>query len=193
MQRVNSSITIVSGLPRSGTSLLMQMLARAGVPLQHDGVRSADLSNPRGYFEWERIKQLPKNPALIAECEGKAVKVISSLLLSLPANYAYRILFVERRLEHVQASQAKMIEGLGTRGSGLPAAQLVRVLEMHRNYLYAWLTTREDLPVMKIDYDALITQPEAEALRVSRFLELPDEVAPMMASVVEPQLRHHTS
>ncbi len=186
-------ITIVSGLPRSGTSLMMQMLARAGVPIQHDGVRSADASNPRGYFEWERIKQLPKNPALIAECEGKAVKVISSLLMSLPGNFAYRVLFLERRLEDVQASQAKMMERLGTRGGDLPSAQMARALEMHRNQVYAWLDKREGVRMMKVSYDALIAQPEAEALRVSRFLELPDEAAPLMARAVAPELRHYSS
>ena len=193
IQRVDDPITIVSGLPRSGTSLMMQMLARAGVPLQHDRVRSADASNPRGYFEWERIKQLSKSPTLIAECEGKAVKVISSLLLSLPANFAFRVLFLERRLEDVQESQTRMMERLGTRGGDLPATQMVRALEMHRNQVYTWLQMREGVRMIKISYDALIARPEAEALRVCRFIELPDEAAPLMASVVEPELRHHTS
>ena len=77
-------ITIVSGLPRSGTSLMMQMLAAGGLPVLADGERKADVDNPKGYLEWERIKQLPKDPASIAEGEGKVVKVISQLLLSLP-------------------------------------------------------------------------------------------------------------
>jgi hypothetical protein len=78
-------ITIVSGLPRSGTSLMMQMLAAGGLPVLSDGERKADTDNPRGYFEWERIKQLPKEPGVVAEAEGKVVKVISQLLFSLPA------------------------------------------------------------------------------------------------------------
>src|SRR5258708_29037533 len=94
-------ITIVSGLPRSGTSLMMQMLAAGGMPILSDGERRADSDNPRGYLEWERIKQLPKDPACIAEAEGKAVKVISQLLLSLPPGHDYRIVFMQRHLPEV--------------------------------------------------------------------------------------------
>lgn len=186
-------ITIVSGLPRSGTSLMMQMLAAAGVPIQDDGLRSADASNPRGYHEWERIKQLPKNPALIAECEGKAVKVISTLVTSLPQNFEYRIVFLERRLEDVQASQTMMMERLGRRGSDLSPDRMLNVLGAHRLQVYALLEQREGVRMIKVDYDALLAQPEAEALRVSRFLELPDDAAKIMAAVVEPELRHHKS
>ena len=94
-------ITIVSGLPRSGTSLMMQMLAAGGLPILSDGERKADTDNPRGYLEWERIKQLPKEPALIAEAEGKVVKVISQLLLSLPDGHEYRVVFMQRPLPEV--------------------------------------------------------------------------------------------
>jgi len=80
-------ITIVSGLPRSGTSLMMQMLVAGGMTPLSDGERTADADNPRGYLEWERIKQLPNDPGCIAEAEGKVVKVISRLLLSLPSNH----------------------------------------------------------------------------------------------------------
>src|SRR3954467_14439576 len=87
-------ITIVSGLPRSGTSLMMQMLAAGGLAPLSDGERKADTDNPRGYLEWERIKQLPKEPSLIAEAEGKVVKVISQLLLALPDGHEYRVIFM---------------------------------------------------------------------------------------------------
>ena len=99
-------ITIVSGLPRSGTSLMMQMLAAGGVPILSDGERVADADNPRGYCEWEKVKLLPKTPDLIAEAEGKAVKVISQLLFSLPLSHEYKVIFLRRPLEEVVASQA---------------------------------------------------------------------------------------
>ena len=111
-------ITIVSGLPRSGTSLMMQMLAAGGVPILSDGERRADADNPRGYLEWERIKQLPKNPALIAEAEGKAVKVISQLLLSLPPGHEYRVIFMQRPLPEVMASRTRCFAG---EGNSIPA------------------------------------------------------------------------
>src|ERR1700687_1851245 len=99
-------ITIVSGLPRSGTSLMMQMLAAGGVPILSDGERQADVDKPRGYMEWEHVKQLPKDPACIAEAEGKAVKVISQLLLLLPAQHEYRVLFLQRPLADGVASSS---------------------------------------------------------------------------------------
>jgi len=107
-------ITIVSGLPRSGTSLMMQMLAAGGMPVLSDGERQADVDNPRGYLEWERIKQLPQDPACIAEAEGKVVKVISRLLLSIPAGHEYRVIFMQRPLPEVLASQETMLLHRGT-------------------------------------------------------------------------------
>src|ERR1700675_612032 len=107
-------ITIVSGLPRSGTSLMMQMLDAGGLPVLSDGERKADTDNPRGYLEWERIKQLPKQPALIAEAEGKVVKVISQLLLSLPEGHEYRVIFMQRPLPEVLKSQDEMLRRRGT-------------------------------------------------------------------------------
>src|SRR5215475_10385621 len=98
-------ITIVSGLPRSGTSLMMQMLTAGGMSAVSDGERVADTDNPRGYLEWERIKQLPKEPGIIAEGEGKVVKVISQLLLALPAGHEYKVIFMQRALPEVMASQ----------------------------------------------------------------------------------------
>src|ERR1700733_6156368 len=106
-------ITIVSGLPRSGTSLMMQMLDAGGLPVLADGERKPDPDNPKGYLEWERIKQLPKDPSVIAEAEGKAVKVISQLILSLPAGHEYRILFMQRPLPEVLKSQDEMLRRRG--------------------------------------------------------------------------------
>ena len=107
-------ITIVSGLPRSGTSLMMQMLVAGGMTPLSDGERTADADNPRGYLEWERIKQLPNDPGCIAEAEGKVVKVISRLLLSLPSGYDYRVIFMQRPLPEVLASQDQMLRRRGT-------------------------------------------------------------------------------
>src|SRR6266702_8254706 len=101
-------ITIVSGLPRSGTSLMMQMLAAGGMSILSDGERQADLDNPRGYFEGERIKQLPKEPDCIVEAEGKVVKVISQLPLALPSGHEYRVIFMQRPLPEVMKSQEEM-------------------------------------------------------------------------------------
>ena len=91
-------ITIVSGLPRSGTSLMRQMLVAGGMVPLSDGERAADTHNPRGYLEWERIKTLPNDPGCIAEAEGKAVKVISRIMMALPPGHQYRVIFMQRPL-----------------------------------------------------------------------------------------------
>ena len=111
-------ITIVSGLPRSGTSLMMQMLAAGGMTALSDGERKADTDNPKGYLEWERIKQLPKQPDLIAEAEGKVVKVISQLILSLPDGHEYKVVFMQRPLPEVLKSQEEMLKRRGTHEPG---------------------------------------------------------------------------
>ena len=132
-------ITIVSGLPRSGTSLMMQMLAAGGMPILSDGERRADVDNPRGYLEWERIKQLPKDPGCIAEAEGKAVKVISQLLLSLPAQHEYRVIFMQRPLPEVMASQDEMLRRRGNFDPGEDNSVVARAFQDHLSDVYGWL------------------------------------------------------
>src|SRR5579864_2844630 len=135
-------ITIVSGLPRSGTSLMMQMLVAGGMPPLSDGERQADTDNPRGYLEWERIKQLPNDPACIAEAEGKVVKVISRLLLAVPAGHEYRVIFMQRPLPEVLASQDAMLRRRGTYKEGANPAIIGAAFEKHLKDVYAWLENK---------------------------------------------------
>jgi hypothetical protein len=135
-------ITIVSGVPRSGTSLMMQMLAAGGLVPLTDGQRAADGSNPRGYFEWERARSLPREPDTISQAEGKVVKVISALLPSLPGTYSYKVIFMERALAEVAASQTAMIDKLGTQGAALAPGAMERALEAHLKQVKASLAAR---------------------------------------------------
>ena len=137
-------ITIVSGLPRSGTSLMMQMLAAGGMSILSDGERRADVDNPRGYLEWERIKQLPKNPGCIAEAEGKAVKVISQLLLSLPAQHEYRVIFMQRPLPEVMASQDEMLRRRGTFDPGRRSWRAPEAARKPRSHLQDTTVLKEE-------------------------------------------------
>src|SRR6202795_5397963 len=124
-------ITIVSGLPRSGTSLMMQMLDAGGLPVLSDGERKADTDNPKGYLEWERIKQLPKDPSLIAEAEGKVVKVISQLIVSVPSGHEYRVIFMQRPLPEVLKSQDEMLRRRGTVESGGGTSAIEEAFQRH--------------------------------------------------------------
>lgn len=160
-------ITIVSGLPRSGTSLLMQMLGAGGIDPVTDGQRVADADNPRGYFELEAVKQLKKDAGWIAGARGKAVKVISHLLGDLPTGEHYRIVFVERDLDEVLASQAKMIVRCG---AAAPPEEVVRrAFETHLLAFDRVAAGRPDWSVLRVRYAELIAEPSAAAERLAEF------------------------
>jgi len=163
-------ITIVSGLPRSGTSLMMQMLAAGGMEVLTDGERKADTDNPRGYYEWERIKALAREPGCIAEAEGKAVKVISQLLFALPASYEYKVIFMVRPLPEVVASQAEMIRRRGTTAPALPEAAMMAGLRAHLNQVRAWFRNRQNLSVCDIEYHAVLRDPMTSSAAIASFL-----------------------
>jgi hypothetical protein len=179
-------ITIVSGLPRSGTSLMMQMLAAGGMPLLTDQERKPDIDNPRGYFEWEPIRLLPKEPDRIDEAEGKAVKIISQLLLSIPKGRTYRLIFMERPLPEVLASQDEMLKHRGSIELVDPAL-LTSAFRDHLREVIAWLEHRTDIPVCRVGYRKVLSDPAGSAKAVRDFLTLPLNVE-AMAHEVDPTL-----
>ena len=185
-------IIIVSGLPRSGTSLMMQMLAAGGLPVLSDGERKADEDNPRGYYEWERIKLLPRDPACIAEAEGKVVKVISQLLFTLPRGRDYRIIFMERPLAEVVASQAEMIQRRGTTGPALGQAVLLAGLQAHLNQVQAWLKASSHIPVQRVAYHELLGNPSGTSEALATFLQRPLDTAAMAGQVDTALYRHRS-
>jgi hypothetical protein len=176
-------ISIVSGLPRSGTSLMMQMLAAGGMSVVTDGERRADADNPRGYFEWERIKLLPKQPDCIAEAEGKAVKVISQLLFALPAGREYRVIFMQRPLSEVVASQAEMIRRRGTTGAALAPAALIAGLGAHLNQVNAWLKDKANISVHRVEHGDVLREPLRVSKSIQQFLNCPLDVDAMSQQI----------
>lgn len=174
-------IVVVSGLPRSGTSLLMQMLAAGGLPVLTDGARAADEDNPRGYYEWELAKRLPQQPDLISQAEGKALKVVSSLLSALPAGHDYRVLYSERPLAEVAASQVAMIRRRGVQPS-LEGDRLIAALDAHQRQAMTLLQQR-GLPFCIVRYHDLLADPRREADRIRQFLGLPLDTEAMARQV----------
>jgi len=179
-------ITIVSGLPRSGTSLMMQMLAAGGMTMLTDLERKPDIDNPRGYCEWEPIKLLPKDPTRIDEAEGKVVKVITQLLLSVPKGRDYKLIFMERPLPEVLASQDEMLKRRGTTDA-VDHAMMTSAFKDHLRAVSAWLDHRDDIPLHRVGYRKLIGDPagNADAIRDFLGLELNLEA---MALQVDPAL-----
>ena len=164
-------ITIVSGLPRSGTSLMMQMLAAGGLPILTDGERKPDIDNPRGYCEWEPVKLLPKQPELIDEAEGRAVKIISQLLFSLPRGRDYKLIFMERPLPEVLASQDEMLKRRGSTEL-VDHALLTQAFRDHMQRIISWFELREEIPVYRMGFRKLLSDPFNRAQSICDFLEL---------------------
>jgi hypothetical protein len=162
---------------------MMQMLAAGGMPVLADGERQADVDNPRGYLEWERIKQLPKDPACIAEAEGKAVKVISQLVLSLPPQYGYCVIFMQRPLPEVMASQGEMLRRRGNFDPGEDNSVVARAFQDHLSDVYAWLNGKSHVKVNRVQYHAVLREPRQTAEAVARFLEVPLDVEAMAQQV----------
>jgi hypothetical protein len=176
-------ITVVSGLPRSGTSLMMQMLAAGGLEPLTDGQRAADASNPRGYFEWEKVKTLPQQPDCIAEAEGKAVKVISSLLPSLPGAFHYKVIFLERSLTEVVASQACMIQKLGAPAPALTPEAMERALHAHLKQLKAALRSRREMSILWVEHQDVLRDPQRVCEGLQSFLAVALNLPAMIAQV----------
>jgi hypothetical protein len=164
-------ITIVSGLPRSGTSLMMQMLVAGGMSPLTDGERVADTDNPRGYYEWEPIKKLSQDPNCIDQAEGKVVKVISQLLFALPSARDYQIVFLDRPLPEVVASQTEMIRRRGTTGAALGPLALIAGLQAHLNQVSSLLERRSEIRVLRMPYHDVLGDPKKTAEKLQRFLQ----------------------
>jgi hypothetical protein len=164
-------IVVVSGLPRSGTSMAMGMLEAGGLSVVTDGVRAADASNPKGYFEFERVKDLdkPGPHAWLADARGKAVKIISFLLTHLPESYDYQVIFMQRDLDEVLASQNKMLANRGEAG-GADDTRMRALYEEHLAQVERFMKNRPCFATLKVPYAQVVADPRAEAARINAFL-----------------------
>jgi hypothetical protein len=180
-------ITIVSGLPRSGTSLMMQMLAAGGMDVLTDGQRAADESNPRGYFELEAVKHTRNVSSWLTQAEGKAVKVVHLLLPHLPADREYRVIFMQRDLAEVIASQRAMLLHQGRPAAALPDSKLAEIFEKQLADVRQWLSLNSNFQVLYLHHRDVIERPLAAAERIAAFLG--GNLDPQrMAASVEPSL-----
>jgi len=177
----NQPIIIVSGLPRSGTSMMMRMLADGGVPVITDELRRADSDNPNGYFELETVRQMSDgNVDWLAGARGKAVKVISALLEHLPPNYSYKIIFLERDIQEILASQHKMLANRHEEMTATDAEVEVQIRN-HLSVMRPWLVRQPNMEVLYINYNSLMTQPEPLCEQITEFLGLPLNQTRMLA------------
>jgi hypothetical protein len=181
--RYGAPITVVSGLPRSGTSMAMKMLEAGGMDLLTDGIRKADEQNPKGYYELEAVKGLDKqgDTSWLLDARGKAVKVVSHLLTWLPEMYDYRVIFMERSLDEIITSQNKMLDDRGHAAESGDADRAKLAFERHLDQTKRFLANRSCFKTLTISYSKTVDDPKAAAQRIAAFLGNKMDVAAMAA------------
>jgi hypothetical protein len=188
-QRLGTPIIVVSGLPRSGTSMMMRMLGAGGIEILTDNLREADEDNLKGYYELEKVKTLSKDvdKSWLEEAKGKAVKIISALLKGLPQTYFYKVIFMNRNLDEVIASQDKMLTRRNERRSVVEDDKLKLMFEKHLQSVESWLSLQSNFDVLNIKYNDVLDNPTGNADRVKEFLQR-ELAIEEMAAVVNKQL-----
>ena len=150
--------------------MMMRMLKEGGIETLTDDIREADEDNLRGYYEFEKVKQLHKDASWIKESEGKAVKVVSSLLKNLPPEHEYRVIFMERNIDEVLASQRKMMERRGEQDDDVPDELMSRLFEQHLQEVRNWLDSQPNLDTLYVSYNETLKTPQPTVDAVNSFL-----------------------
>ena len=183
-----NTITIVSGLPRSGTSMMMKMLEAGGIAPLTDKIRTADSDNPKGYYEFERVKQMDKgDTAWLADAQGKSVKVISALLKHLPADYQYQVIFMRRDMPEILASQQKMLERRGEGEAAIDDQKMTELFEKHLSSVEQWLNAQANISTLDLHYSDIVADPLPFIEKINVFLGGTLDTEKML-EVVDPTL-----
>ncbi len=181
-------LTVVSGLPRSGTSMMMQMLAAGGVPVLADELRQPDPDNPRGYLELDAVKHTKRDRSWLADSAGKAVKMVHLLLADLPSDLTYRVLMMKRPLTEVLASQRAMLQRQGKAGAMLPDDKLSAIFARQMQQFEDWLARQPNFATLLVPYADVVAEPAAWAEKINVFLGGGLDTAGMVKAV-DPALR----
>lgn len=164
------TIVIVSGLPRSGTSMLMSMLEAGGMVVLTDNIREADEDNPKGYYEFERVKELKADKAWLEDAKGKVVKMVSALLKHLPVGYNYRVIFMKRKMEEILASQKQMLIRRGKTTNEVSDERMAKLYQEHLEHIKMWLSKQTNFDVIYINYNDILKNPLENAEKLNKFL-----------------------
>lgn len=182
------TIVVVSGLPRSGTSMMMKMLEAGGLAILTDNLREADANNPKGYYEFERVKNMKDGDlAWLSEAVGKAVKIVTGLITFLPPDYHYKVIFMQRDLNEVLSSQKKMLGRLGKGDDNIPDDKMAQTYAEHIKQVKAWLVRQANIEVLYVNYNTMVADSTESLQKVISFLGGGMD-AQKMASVVDGDL-----
>lgn len=189
----HGEITVVSGLPRSGTSLMMQMLHAGGMEIFTDEVREADENNPKGFYEHEKVKRLATNNAWIKEARGKVMKVVSQLTKFLPPNHDYKVVVMKRDIGEVTLSQHKMLVRLGkAKQSDSYPLRLEKTLRAQYDGAKKWMEAQDHVSFIEVDYHDTLNNPAVIAKQISTFLGKDLDIDAMIAQVDKDLYRSKT-
>jgi len=191
LEEPRPEVVLVSGMPRSGTSMMMQMLAAGGLEVFTDGNRIADASNPKGYYEADLVKGLLKNNKWLRDCDGQVVKVVSPLVQYLPQTVDYKVIYMRRPVAEVVRSQTKMLERLGEQAAEIDDKQMAKVLREQAHFGINLLMLHKN-PVLRLSYAEALADPLGAANKINEFLGLELD-ASAMAAVVDPKLHREKS
>ena len=187
-------VTVVSGLPRSGTSMMMRMLEAGGIPPLTDELREADKDNPKGYYEFERVKKLDEGDTdWVEEAQGKSVKVISALLKHLPPGYTYKMVFMRRKMEEILSSQRQMLVRRGEPTDSVSDEELMELFRKHLAQIQAWIDSQPNVEVIYVSYNDVMEAPLEQAQRINHFLGDTLDVESMVSVVDQALYRQRES
>lgn len=176
-------VTVVSGLPRSGTSMMMMMLEAGGLPVLTDNIRTADEDNLKGYYEFERVKQIEHDQTWLKQAQGKAVKMVSALLRHLPQSYTYKVIFMRRVMEEVLASQRQMLVRRGKPADTVSDERMADLSRQHLKKVEAWLDVQPNIEILYTSYNEVLKNPVEQAKKVNQFLGNSLDVESMVGAV----------
>jgi hypothetical protein len=163
-------ITIVSGLPRSGTSMMMKILDAGGIKVLTDNLRTADEDNPKGYYEFELVKEMKEKQEWLVSAKGKVVKVISALLKDLSADFNYKVIFMQRNMSEVLASQKKMLLRRGEPTNSISDEKMEKVFQNHLKQIDKWMQSQENFEVLYVHYNKILKDPEPYLQEINSFM-----------------------
>ncbi|NND88074.1 MAG: tetratricopeptide repeat protein, partial [Flavobacteriaceae bacterium] len=161
-------IVVVSGLPRSGTSLMMQMLHNGGMEALVDDKREADISNPKGYFEYEPVMSIHKDNSWLPLAKNKSVKIVAPLLRYINPDFRYKVIFMKRDLDEIIKSQQKM---LGKNPDTLPV-KIYNAFHTQLQTVARWKEREPGVELLYVDYAELVDDPDALVEKIKSFLGL---------------------
>lgn len=177
-----SEVILVTGLPRSGTSLMMQILDASSVEVFTDGEREKDVNNPEGYYELEKVKGIATDNSFLKEMEGRAIKVVAPILIYADTRLKYKVIFMRREIEEILMSQEKMLN----KDQTSEREKYRTIYEFHLKKTYRFLE-QHGIPYINISHRELLSKPEAELSKLTEFLGIQDDVE-KLAGVVRPEL-----